>query len=244
MSTNPITLDIAYTCWIRYPSRLEYFQKSVASVQKNLNTDNLKVNWVVSSEIEHNVLGYEFEDFCNENHIALTYRLGKPNLAANLNHLFGTCCQSEMVLYIQDDWTLNKELYLYPDIQFLLTNHDYGVVRYYAVPNSCFTESPSPRHPDIYPIKKTTPYYFTDNPHLRKGSVHSIMGTYTTRCAPDGSDHSLGEMDMNDRFKGLNFAPRVALKGEGDHFGHIGTESSLTEKWTQHAKDFGPKGGT
>lgn len=224
-----IDLSVAITTWIRYPIRLDYFRATVESLKKNLVTEDLKVQWVVSCESERNVCESEFDSFCKDSGLEVCVKSGSPNLGSNLNFLFDQCCRGDYILYVQDDWTLDFPLLIKPDIDFLRANPYFVAVRYYAVPHSTILLPPLPNCPSLREINRNTIYFFTDNPSLRSSRYQSLLGLYSTATAPNGQDHSLGEMDMNDRVKASPY--RIALKHNGLVFIHIGTISSLTEKW-------------
>ena len=108
-------LTIVMTAWMRYAIRLVYFRRIVVALKKHLcvsaancRLEDVVVDWLVAAES----LGCDLEtkrlfaELCGDQGIRVVWHEGPPDLGDCLNLMISRV-ETELLMYIQDDWELH-----------------------------------------------------------------------------------------------------------------------------------------
>jgi len=222
-------LTILITTWPRYLERIEYLKQTLESLKK-VNTTNLKVEKVISSEVENSIYLNDLKKLTKEYDYSLLLHKEKPNIGSNLNFA-NSKINGSFILYIQDDFICNDSLNIIDDIKFLKRHTDYGLLRYYRYHKNRYSNNEIEK--GYFEVLKDVNNYYSDNPHLKTKWFHNVVGIYGTK------DNSQSEHHMN--FCAKKSPIKIAMKVNEDpikpFFTHIGRTSSMTEKWLNHSKN-------
>jgi GT2 family glycosyltransferase len=167
------------------------------------------------SENGFNVLGYH-----NQKFVPGTTFSGKGwNQGLGMAHQ-----KSPFVLWLEDDWELRRPLALSPYLRMLHDQENVGMVRlgHLAIGSEVDIVSYSGIHYLNY--KRTTPYAYSGNPHIRHVRFSDACGLFKEDCTPGEI-----ELDYDQRFRHNPSIPQIwrpaDIAGWGI-FGHIGTEKT------------------
>jgi predicted O-methyltransferase YrrM len=234
------SLIIGMTAWPRYMSRVNYVDKVLASVFERifLSYGYLK-EIVVSAETDKVSpdLWRKFLEICQKYRVSLVQNPAPAALANNLNLLIENC-KSDYILFLEDDWEVQDSFDLGKSLFFLDQNKSEGFhsVRYKRSPDKSnnIVEIGDPNHfKELLP--ENTVNFLPYNPHIKSRELIEMLGPHVRNPA---SLETGGEGHTNQRGKDLakEGKLRVAVTPFGTEFGHIGVESSMTEKWAQFNK--------
>jgi len=221
-------------CMVTYNRTAEAL-KTLRSTIKNLGYPKDKIGWYIaddgSDDKHHSALLKEL----NKNDLRIlgehnerirkegeqdTYNAGKGwNLGLGICHQF-----SDFVLWLEDDWNLEKPLDLIPYVKILQEREDVGVLtfRILSIGADVFTQGYDGH---IYlDYKKTTQYAYSGNPYLRHARFTRHVGWFAEDRSP-----GLIELEMDDKFRasadGIAIWRPVEISIWGG-WAHIGTEKT------------------
>jgi hypothetical protein len=158
--------------------------------------------------------------FHNEKFFPDTYNCGKGwNLGLQRAHAF-----SEVVLWLEDDWHLDRKLDIQPYVKLLMERTDIGLVRLGGL--AVGSDVRIVGYDGIHYLEylRNTQYAYSGNPLLRHARFMHTYGLF----AEDRNPGDI-ELDYDGRFRasdGPTIWRPVDLGGWGI-FGHIGTEKSF-----------------
>lgn len=168
---------------------------------------------------ELNSQGEKVIGFHNEKYSPGTYFCGKGwNIGLYQGHQF-----SDVVLWLEDDWHLDRRLDLRPYVRLLLERMDVGAVRLGGL--AVGSDVHIVGHDGIHYLRyeRSTQYAYSGNPLLRHTRFLDFYGWFHEERNPGNI-----ELDMDSKFReahGPDIWRPVDLGGWGV-FGHIGTEKS------------------
>lgn len=172
------------------------------------------------------------------------YLFAKKNegMAANVNKGI-IAASGEFILQLQDDWICNgPKDYLLLGIKALDANNDLGIIRYRLgihYPNFSIRELANKLNKiNILEwdqgVMNITQFIYSDNPHLKKKSLHQKIGLYKSF-----SKMSQTEIEFCERFNKLKLFNVGFIEGYSEVFQHIGENHSLRRNYKIEAiKDF------
>lgn len=204
---------------------------TVSSVSKNLVYPKEKRGWYIAddgSPVEHvNTILAELKDnqgehvlgYHNEKFLPGTFFCGRGwNTALSKAHQY-----ADIILWLEDDWRLERPLDVYPFVRMLLEREDVGIVRlgHLAVGSDVRIVGHNGVHYLYY--LRSTGYAYSGNPLLRHRRYIEAYGTFK-------EDRNPGEIevDYDSRYRaspGPNIWRPADIPGWGI-FGHIGTDKT------------------
>lgn len=162
---------------------------------------------------EYQLVGYHNEKFVS----------GKPfcgigwNMALQKGHQ-----NADIILWIEDDWELKKELDIRPYVRMLIERQDVGMVRLSGLPTGLDLRVEA--HNGIHYLEclRSSKMAYSGNPHLRHVRFSQYYGLFAT-------DRTPGDMEINydERFRAHSGGPNIwrpADLSAWGIFGHIGNE--------------------
>jgi len=219
-------VTVMITTWPCYLDRLEYLEEVLHSLDTNLITANLDVQYLISTETAGSIYMKELYDLADKYNYEIVEHKGDANIGANLN-LALSKSTGDYIIYFQDDFICKEPINVNDDINFFNSNPSYKMIRYYRYSkNECEDKAICDSY---YKIPKTTHNYYSDNPHIKTRDFHDIVGMYNTE------DNSRGEKNMNKDCKKSDI--EIALRKPDSTkvlVDHIGSKSSMMEKWKNH----------
>jgi hypothetical protein len=217
-----MTIDVLLTTWPNHPLRMNYFCRTVEALRENLSAGGHPLRYRAFAERErdarHRWMGKELEAFCRANEIQLDWKPAPANLGRLLNLIYGSS-ESDLRLYIQDDWLLEVPLDIGAAADHLLARDDCGGIRFWA--NTRFSGVDGP----WLAVDRNADWAYGDNPALwhrrffdRYGPFEEGGGFGTHECS----------MNLSVRTGPLKIltVPEMA-KDASHYFRHIGEISSL-----------------
>lgn len=206
--------------------------KTIRSTIKNLNYPQELIGFYLaddgSDEKHHTtllkelakhdirVIGEHNERFREESN----YNCGK-----GWNKGLGICHQySEFVLWLEDDWNLERPLDLVPYVTLLRDREDVGIVTFRILSVGAEVRTVGYNGEIFLDYQKTTQYAYSGNPYLRHGRFTRKYGWF----AEDRSPGHI-ELDMDDRFRLSENGPAIWRPVNLSIWGgwsHIGTEKT------------------
>lgn len=231
------SLSIVMTTWLNLPDRFGYLRQVVEALRRNLripardDDQSLLRDWIVAAEFNERdaTLDGEFTDYCDQHGLRIVWNRDGPDLGNNLNLMISEV-ETELLLYVQDDWILHRVLNIEPDMTMLRRGIDF--VQYWWCPDKPEALGPPQQHEGvnyhhIQPVHQT--WYYRDNPFLARRDAFDKLGPFLS-C--DGAAWR-AERHMANHAKSI-----VRIVGRGNEpdnkdefFRHIGHESTRSAKW-------------
>jgi hypothetical protein len=238
----PRDVTVAIPTWARYPERIEYLRRTLAGLRGHLTLGDRLARILVSAEREA-CIPAAIEYICTDFGADLIWHDGVADVGDNLNHLFAAV-DTKYVLFDEDDWMLDRDLDITPDLG-LLDADDADLVRYswWTTPERAeetpdFTRAgvhyfrPRPDHLPAYPA------YYSNDPFVAAlDRWYGVVGPFRHAGREHGFSISEEDYDLRCRAAGVRISARVRNRsdwtraGWGRFFRHIGTRSAMTEKW-------------
>ena len=129
-----------------------------------------------------------------------------------------------ITFWLEDDWMLRRDLDITPQVRLLMEREDIGCVRYSYLPTDLELDSVGHDFRMYLQIRKTRPYAFSGNPHL-KHDRFKFYGEY-----PEGQNPGDTEIHYDGQIRHKpHEGPSIWwVLGIGDDppFQHIGEEQS------------------
>jgi hypothetical protein len=239
----PRDVTVAIVTWIRYPERLDYLGQTLCGLRDHLQHRGRLARILISAERESVLLSDELDELCASADADLIWHDGVADVGDNMNHLFAAV-DTKYVLFDEDDWMLDRDLDITPDLS-LLDAKDTDLVRYswWTTPERAaetpeFTRAgvhyfrPRPDHLPAYPA------YYSNDPFVAAlDRWYKVIGPYRHAGREHGFSISEEDYDLRCRAAGVRISARVrdqsdwTRAGWGRFFRHIGTRSAMTEKW-------------
>jgi len=234
-------ISILLTHWPRYVSRFQYFTQVIGSLKAFLprSTTQHTFQYFVgleTHECHSEALLNAALNFCDATDVLPLWHEAPPSLAGNFNNAVAYL-NTDYFIYVQDDFTLRRELVLDTDIAYMESHKDVGVIRYNAG-GSSLASSKVLEGEDLYTLRELVPdcpYYWSDQPYLMRKSVMEFYGPY-----PESTRDVIQEVAMNKQVKKAvreGNQGRILVRGYAEprqarhpFFFHVGNESSMTEK--------------
>lgn len=218
-----LTISIWITVWARFEDRIKYLRTCLESLNKNLFTGDLEVQYLIGCETENAPYQALMVGLASEFRCKIVENLAPANLGANLNSLH-QADSSEFVLYVQDDFILTTPLKLEGLVQHLMWDRSVDMIR--LAHRRQDQSKWVPYNEEMAELAPTNPEFYSDNPHLRRRDWFEKLGSYDT------ADNRICEKSMDKRARKL---ARILIY-KTSVFDHIGIYSSMVEKWETHPK--------
>lgn len=214
-----IDVDIAIVAWPNHPQRWRAVCDTIYSLKDNLTAAGCRLHWHCSSESDrdpnHAWYGDALTERCAVEGIRLSFRDGPAGLGENMNAAL-RMCKHDYILLVQDDRPLIAPLDLRPSIDYLRDHADVALIRY-DWPHGKNKQTGAIRTPmkplDDYwqEIDRSGPWYYGDEPHLRRRDFMDEYGWYIENVI-----HGRSEVEMKSRLRRCGariVAPHTACFG-------------------------------
>lgn len=206
---------------------------TVMSTCENLNYPRELIGWYVGddgSDSEHHeailhaisgqgmrLLGHHNDRFRDDD----SYNCGKGwNKALGLCHQF-----SDFVLWVEDDWRLEKPLELAPYVQLLEAREDVGIVTFRILSINADVHTVGHNGEVFLRYERTTQYAYSGNPLLRHARYTRYYGWFAEDRSP-----GLIELHQDDMYRlDVKDGPQIwrpTSISQWGSWGHIGTEKT------------------
>lgn len=141
--------------------RTEYALRTVRCAKQNLRYDG-EIKWIMvddgSRESHVNAVAEEIGD--------VAYRTGRNSYGGNANWAWERA-QSDVTLWLEDDWELRNPLDITPYVNLLRKHDDIGMVRLGLLPIDLKLYSIGRDGIMYLDVSKESNYAFSGNPHLK-----------------------------------------------------------------------------
>lgn len=149
----------------------------------------------------------------------------KFNCGKGWNKGLGICHQfSDFVLWLEDDWIMEKPLDLVPYVQLLQEREDVGLISFRILSVGADVHTKGHMGEVYLDYLKTTQYAYSGNPNLRHARFTKKYGWFAEDRSP-----GLIELAMDDSFRtredGISIWRPVSISIWGG-WSHIGTEKT------------------
>lgn len=216
-----MTIDVVLVTWPNHPKRLEYLRITLQSMACRLTASRHDLRYLCSSESQRDPdstwHGEELQDMCSDLRMPLHWHDGPASLGAGMNNAL-RCCESDLVLLVQDDYMLLEPLDLSPGADAILADPAIDMIRYrYYVSPPHSTQFDGERG-GFRCVKMDGPWPYGDDPHLRHSRMNQRHGLYV-----EGIGHA-SEGEMLHRLKRQN---ACILAADRLYFEHIGSVSAV-----------------
>ena len=225
-----MNINVLLTTWPNHPSRLDYLERTLASLDKHLTATNHCLVRLVSAESSDvpDDLRRRLTAICDRYSSLLVWRPGQPNLGAHLNFAYRQCLH-DLRLYIQDDWELHRPLDIGRSAELLSVVYNrIAAVRFY-VAHTQWTDRYETYESDVWRlVDKTGPWPIADNPVLSHRHWLELTGGFA-----EGGDAGCHEVRMISQLRDclLEVLAPTEVAEQGDYyFLHIGDVSAFKEK--------------
>ncbi len=213
-------------CFLTY-ARTEYAIRTIRSTIRHLKYPNL--GWYVAddgSPEEHYKAVMELFENIGVRVFGTHHEKVGPGASWN-KAIDEALKQCDIILWLEDDWELNKDLEITPYVKLLMEKENVGMVRmgYMAVDLDCHTVGHDGIH--YLRIEKSTQYAYSGNPSLRHRRYFDAYPRYPTDKNP-GECEIYHDHDVRLKVPdGPEIWWPINLPGCGwSCWGHIGTEQS------------------
>ena len=212
-------------CFLTY-KRTEYAIRSLRSVIKRLKYPNL--GWYIASDggpDEHYKAVMEVLTNIGVPVFGTHHERLGPGASWN-KAIDESLKQCDLILWVENDWELSKELDITPYVRLLMEKENVGMVRlgYMAVGLDCHTVGHDGIH--YLRIEKSTQYQYSGNPSLRHRRYFDAYPRYPTDKNP-GECEIWHDQDVRKMQDSPEILWPINLPGCGwSCFSHIGTEQS------------------
>jgi len=151
-----------------------------------------------------------------------TYSCGKGwNLALEKAHQF-----SEIIMFLEDDWSLKEPLDISSYVQLLIDREDVGMVRLGGLATGSNVDIVGHKGLIYLNYSKSCPYAYSGNPSLRHTRFTKAYGWYTEEGHP-----GIIELHYDTKFRTIA-GPEIWRPAEmtsSGIFAHLGVEKSFTD---------------
>jgi len=198
--------------------RTDYALRAIDGICENLMYGLFKPDWVVVDDgsdkshidaIRAKLDGHEFT------HDLYSERVGYGALANKAMSM----ALSDVTLWLEDDWVLNRPLVLSPYIALLNENENIGMVRLGHLPIGLELSSEGYSGHMYLNVQKGTQYAYSGNPHLKHKRFYEQYGEMPTGKHP-GDTEIAYDAQVRSRY-----GPRIVWPlqiGDRPYFDHIG----------------------
>lgn len=132
--------------------------------------------------------------------------------------------QGQLMLFLEDDWTLSQPLDLWVHAALLMENPDVGMVRLGYLNAGVEGETFGFRDRLYWKLKRsTTPHNFTGHPSLRHWRFHEHHGMYPERLQPGETELGMGWQYYTSSGPDIVWPAEFGMYGP---YGHIGALQS------------------
>ena len=149
------------------------------------------------------------------------------NAGIGWNRCLGICHQwSDYVLWLEDDWNLDKPLDLEPYVKLLQNNEEVGICSFRILSTGADIHTVGYDGRVYLQYERRTQYAFSGNPYLRHARYTRHYGTFAEDRNP-----GLMELHQDDQYRLAMQGPRIWRPADISIWGswkHIGSEKSWT----------------
>jgi len=208
-------IDVCLVTWPNHPKRLEYFSKTVSTLQAGLRDP---VNWYCSAESEESEDYREkLESYCETFGIELHWRDAPANLGANMNASLELGC-SEYQFLVQDDWLLLHPIDLELGVDFC-EEYRPDLLRY-SYPDADYMRPTFTSLDGFFrKVDLDGLWPYGDDPHLRHRSFRNKWGGYL-----EGGGHGTASATL---MKSLVEGDAFIVAADKCYFKHFGEVTSV-----------------
>lgn len=225
-------LAIALVTYNRTREALETIKSTVS----NLEYPPEKIGWYIgddgSTAEHHNAILHEFEEIEGRGSKLIgehndrfrdddTYNCGR-----GWNKALGLCHQySDYVLWLEDDWKLEKPLDLVPYVKLLQEREDVGIVTFRILSVGADAHTVGHNGEVFLRYHRTTQYAYSGNPLLRHARYTRYYGWFAEDRSPGLIELHQDDMYRLDVKGGPEIWRPVGISQWGS-WGHIGTDKT------------------
>ena len=213
-------VEIAMTAWTNCLPRLEYLDMTLRSLKMHLPVD---VPIFICSEDLEDDYRHQFELIAGAYGVAVHYHEPPAEIGSNHNFVLSKC-SADYVLFVEDDFHMERPLDLSDDIDFLEDNPDFVMVRYFVGQESS-VDIINDFGNGLLEIGKLSNYPYSNTPHLRHRERFATLGQFAENVGWGCQEHAMGDK--------LRESPlRIAVR-RPDCFVHAGRFASQQERWPE-----------
>lgn len=211
-------LSVAMTHHCNRPERLEYLDRTLSCLRRNLIVSG-DVSIVIGSESRGCLDPVTVESLAEKHVAEILWNPADGTWAGNIRRAISACA-TPYVLFLEDDWAMRAEYSLEPALDFLDSDsgHDFGFV-WLQVLRPPVYEHAVAITPDVFDLGPNVPYGYTNQPHIRR----RVIGDLEEPTTAGDAEHVLKAF----------FAPkvragevRIGMTGNPRLFSHLGKVSA------------------
>lgn len=218
MDKNP-DIDVCLVTWPNHPRRIEYFKRTLVSLEKNLTASRHTLRLLCSSEAERDPQstwhGEELQEICQQKKIPLVWHQPPASLGGGMNHAIRQST-APLIYLQQDDFELLEPLDLSPGADFILAHPEVDLLRYSYPIHPEYGTSFSGEIDGWRQVNIDGSWPYGDDPHLRRRDFLDKWGFYL-----EGQHHGAAETDMLCRLVGRRAVICAADRCYYGHFGQV-----------------------
>jgi hypothetical protein len=217
-----------------YPPRTDYVMSCIRSIRKRLVYPTGALGWYVADDgsPENHFksvmaqVGHEWRNG-ESSPLIIGQHSERMGPGPSWNRAIQGCLEwADIILWLEDDWELGKQLHIGPYVRLLLDLPDVGMVRmgYMAIDLDLYSVGHKGNH--YLRVRWSTPYQYSGNPSLRHRRFFEFYDGYPTDPSVNpGNCEVAYDQQVRDRQNGPQIWWPISLGG-WSVWGHVGERQS------------------